>query len=174
MAQFGFGNKEAAEEKSSGFNPLGVGPRGPDTDSTSYQIKAFEEGTDYVFFQSPSPKYGRQEDLPSFFSGENIGEILNGQIITPVRLAIGAVGIASFVAVSSVLFTAPGSATPFAFLDDFVPAAKEYRAAQGQKRVDFEAVQAKEAAEAKAATEAAAAKAAAEAAAKAKAAATAK
>ena len=42
-------------EKANPLDILGLGPRGS-TDSTSYQVKAYEEGSDFLFFQSPGPK----------------------------------------------------------------------------------------------------------------------
>ena len=42
--------------------------------SKSAQIRAYEEGTDYLFFQGPAPKSAVQEDLPNFFSLEDLAE----------------------------------------------------------------------------------------------------
>jgi len=143
-------------------NPLGIGPRGTDTTSTSYQVRAYEEGTDFLFFQSPGPKTAVQEDLPDFFSADNIKFILGQNIITPVRLAVGAVGLTAFLAVAITVYQSPGQATPFEFIDPFIPVAKQYRAEEKQKRVDYEAkvkaAKDAEIAKAKAAAEEAAAK----------------
>merc|ERR1719453_1284241 len=47
----------------------------------SQQVKAFESGTDYLFFQGPTPASGIQEDLPSFLSPENFSDLQ----ISPLR-----------------------------------------------------------------------------------------
>merc|ERR1719461_830609 len=39
--------------------------------SEGTQVKKFEAGEDYLFFQGPAPKTAVQLDLPSFFSAEN-------------------------------------------------------------------------------------------------------
>lgn len=56
----------------------------------SEQVKKFEAGQDYLFFQGPAPMTAVQEDLPSFFSAENLapGEIIS-RITLPQIIAIG-------------------------------------------------------------------------------------
>jgi hypothetical protein len=51
--------------------------------SRSAQIKKFEQGDDYLFFQGPAPKTAVQEDLPDFFSPENFEgmEVTKGQLL---------------------------------------------------------------------------------------------
>ncbi|KAL1500365.1 hypothetical protein AB1Y20_013028 [Prymnesium parvum] len=63
------------------------------------QVKNFEAGTDYLFFQGPTPKTGIQEDLPSFFSKENFADLE----ITPAQIAVTLVGPACFLAAASVV-----------------------------------------------------------------------
>mmetsp|Transcript_41565 Transcript_41565/g.88702 ORF Transcript_41565/g.88702 Transcript_41565/m.88702 type:complete len:132 (-) Transcript_41565:471-866(-) len=67
--------------------------------SQGTQIGKFEKGDDYLFFQGPAPKTAIQEDLPSFFSGDNFADIE----ITPLQIAVTVTGVASFAAVASVL-----------------------------------------------------------------------
>jgi len=58
------------------------GPWGGSTDSSegwfmdrgqSAQVKKFEGGSDYLFFQGPSPLYAVQEDLPGVLTGVRTG-----------------------------------------------------------------------------------------------------
>ena len=135
----------------------GPAPKGPfggstDTDegwigdqSESDQVKAFEAATDYLFFQGPAPKTAVQEDLPSFFSAENLAELE----IPTAALVVAATGIGSFAVASSIILG--GS------ID--LPKAPEAPKAAAQK-VDPEAeAKAKAKAEAKAAADKAAAEA---------------
>ena len=39
----------------------------------SAQVKKFEGGSDYLFFQGPSPLYAVQEDLPGVLTGVRTG-----------------------------------------------------------------------------------------------------
>merc|ERR1719421_1954665 len=55
------------------------------------QIRKFEEGDDYLFFQGPAPKTAVQEDLPSFFSAENFADLE----ITAPQIAVTATGLAA-------------------------------------------------------------------------------
>ena len=73
-----------------------VGDRGQ-----SAQVKKFEGGSDYLFFQGPAPKTAVQEDLPSFFSLDNFADLQ----ITPLQIAVTGTGIATFAAVGSVLIS---------------------------------------------------------------------
>eukprot|EP00964_Phaeocystis_antarctica_P063304 scaffold37975_cov57-Phaeocystis_antarctica.AAC.1 len=63
-----------------------VGDRGQ-----SAQVKKFEGGSDYLFFQGPAPKTAVQDDLPSFFSFDN----LKDTSISPLALPVAATGAAS-------------------------------------------------------------------------------
>jgi len=56
--------------------------------SKGTQIKAFEAGEDYLFFQGPAPKTAVQEDLPSFFSAENFGDMQ----ISTLQIGVTVVG----------------------------------------------------------------------------------
>lgn len=67
--------------------------------SRGTQIGKFEKGEDFLFFQGPAPKSAIQEDLPSFFSGDNFSDLE----ITPLQIAVTVTGIGSFAAVTSVL-----------------------------------------------------------------------
>lgn len=58
----------------------------------SQQVKAFESGTDYLFFQGPAPTTAIQDDLPSFFSVENFQDLE----ITPLQIAVTVVGLGTF------------------------------------------------------------------------------
>merc|ERR1719454_1461474 len=92
------------------FSPVLPGFRPPDYaggEKTSVQISAFEDGTDYVFFQGPSPKTAVQDDLPDFLSGENLSEIAENLSITPLRLVIGGAFVASAVPLAASLLAAP-------------------------------------------------------------------
>merc|ERR1719327_994150 len=77
-----------------GEDPGWIGDR-----SRGTQIGKFEKGEDYLFFQGPAPKSAIQEDLPSFFSGENFENLE----ITPLQIAVTVVGFGAFVAVAGVL-----------------------------------------------------------------------
>merc|ERR1719198_2134612 len=65
----------------------------------SEQVTKFEKGEDYLFFQGPAPKSAVQEDLPSFFSGDNFADME----ISPLFFGAVAVGGASFAAVAATL-----------------------------------------------------------------------
>eukprot|EP00966_Prymnesium_polylepis_P230706 5339100-Prymnesium_polylepis.1 len=67
----------------------------------SAQVKKFEAGTDYLFFQGPAPKTAIQEDLPSLFSADNFADIQ----ITPAQIAVTLVGPACFLYVASIVIT---------------------------------------------------------------------
>ena len=69
--------------------------------SKGYQVKRFEEGTDYLFFQGPAPKTAVQDDMPSFFSGDNFADM---EITTP-QVVITGVGVATAVALAGLLVT---------------------------------------------------------------------
>jgi hypothetical protein len=57
----------------------------------SEQVKKYEAGQDYLFFQGPSPKYAIQDDLPDFFSGENLQDIIENAnpltVLVPATVA---------------------------------------------------------------------------------------
>ena len=74
--------------------------------SKETQPERYEQGTDFLFFQSPAPKtsggtgfFDRNEEIPSFFSAENFQDIE----IKPAQIAVTATGIGSFLAVASVV-----------------------------------------------------------------------
>ena len=74
--------------------------------SKETQPERYEQGTDFLFFQSPGPLtsggtgfFDRNEDIPSFFSAENFQDIE----IKPAQIAVTATGIGSFLAVASVV-----------------------------------------------------------------------
>ena len=67
--------------------------------SKSLQIRKFEKGEDFLFFQGPAPKTGVQEDLPSFFSPDNFADIQ----IKPIQIAVTATGIGTFAAAAAVI-----------------------------------------------------------------------
>merc|ERR1719310_2169362 len=75
--------------------------------SRGVQIGKFEAGEDYLFFQGPAPKTAIQEDLPSFFSLENLGDAAANLQVTPVRVLIGVAGIGSFGLVGQTVLSAP-------------------------------------------------------------------
>jgi len=56
--------------------------------SKSTQIGKFERGEDFLFFQGPAPKTAVQEDLPDFFSLDNLAEAK----VTLPQIAITGVG----------------------------------------------------------------------------------
>merc|ERR1711935_929902 len=91
--------------------------------SRSKQIEKYEQGSDYLFFQGPAPKTAIQEDVPNFFSPENVESILEDIKITPLRIGIGLAGAGSAVIVAYSLIAAPGSQSPFKFTDRFYPPA---------------------------------------------------
>ena len=116
--------------------------------SRSKQIEKFEKGSDYLFFQGPAPKTAIQEDVPNFFSPvcaasnrqpnvclfacltaapgsaqENVQSIVADIKITPLRIGIGLTGSASAAIILFSLVAAPGSQSPFKFLDRFYPPA---------------------------------------------------
>merc|ERR1712129_240031 len=66
---------------------------------------------------------GIQEDVPNFFSPENVESIVADIRITPLRIAIGLTGSASAAIILFSLIAAPGSQSPFAFTDRFFPPA---------------------------------------------------
>ena len=65
----------------------------------SVQVQAFESGTDYLFFQGPTPESAIQEDLPSFLSPENFSDLE----ITPFQIAVPIVGLGTFAVLLPVL-----------------------------------------------------------------------
>ena len=89
----------------------GVAPKGPfggSTDSDegwlgdngeSVQVKAFEAGTDYLFFQGPAPTTAVQDDLPSFLSADNFADME----ITPLQIGVTVVGLGTFAVLLPVL-----------------------------------------------------------------------
>jgi hypothetical protein len=93
----------------------GVYPKGPFGDyaevgdttgwvgdqSQGTQIKAFEAGDDYLFFQGPSPKTAIQEDLPGLFTGENLA----AAEITPLQIGVTVVGLGTFATLVPVLLS---------------------------------------------------------------------
>merc|ERR1711865_1133618 len=125
--------------------------------SKSKQIEKFEKGSDYLFFQGPAPKTAIQEDVPNFFSPENVESIVADIKITPLRIAIGLTGSASVILFS--LIAAPGSQSPFAFTDRFFPPAiaKKKVDTIREDKIKAEAKAAKDKATAEAATKKAAA-----------------
>jgi hypothetical protein len=59
------------------------------------------EGEGYIFFQGPTPKTGKQADLPSFFSSENFDGADLGGLPLPVKILVplgGAIFLALVVA----------------------------------------------------------------------------
>ena len=64
--------------------------------SQSQQVRAFEAGTDYLFFQGPAPRTAVQDDIPDFFSAENFADVTisRGQIIASVTGAGSALTLA--------------------------------------------------------------------------------
>ena len=101
--------------------------------SQGTQIKAFEAGEDYLFFQGPSPKTAIQEDLPGLFtavrlcrphppttrsvrstcrphslmrvSGGVLQENLSEASISPVQIAVTVVGVGTFATLVPVLLS---------------------------------------------------------------------
>jgi len=67
--------------------------------SRGTQIANFEAGEDYLFFQGPAPSTAIQEDLPSFFSGENFADLQ----ISGTALAVTGLGFGSAAVLASVL-----------------------------------------------------------------------
>lgn len=65
------------------------------------QVAKFEDGTDFLFFQSPAPTTMYQDDLPSFFSGENF----SGMEVKPLQIAVTVSGLATAAAVVPVLLS---------------------------------------------------------------------
>lgn len=61
----------------------------------SLQVKKFEEGNDYLFFQGPAPLSAIQPDLPDFFSAENFADMQ----IKPLQIVFTVVGFGSLAAV---------------------------------------------------------------------------
>ena len=86
-----FGGYEAVGTKNTGV----VGDN-----SKSVQINAFEKGEDYLFFQGPAPKTAVQEDLPSFFSLDNLA----GAEIKPMQIVVTGTGLGSLGALGFLLF----------------------------------------------------------------------
>merc|ERR1719231_2224018 len=60
--------------------------------SKGTQVGKFEKGEDYLFFQGPAPKTAIQEDLPSFFSFENLADAE----IKPIQIVVTGVGLGTF------------------------------------------------------------------------------
>merc|ERR1719446_1636935 len=67
--------------------------------SQSVQIKKFEKGEDYLFFQGPAPKTAVQEDLPSFFSFENLADAE----IKPIQIVVTGVGLGTFAIAAAIV-----------------------------------------------------------------------
>ena len=63
------------------------------------QIKAYEEGTDFLFFQGPAPKTAVQPDLPSFFSIDNFA----GADLKPQAIVAAATGFGSLAVLAPIL-----------------------------------------------------------------------
>lgn len=70
--------------------------------SKSLQIKKFEEGSDYLFFQGPAPKTAVQEDLPSFLSPATLTE---AEFQGPLQIVVTLTGLGSFAALAYLLVT---------------------------------------------------------------------
>ncbi|EOD08258.1 hypothetical protein EMIHUDRAFT_446374 [Emiliania huxleyi CCMP1516] len=69
------------------------------TEAGGPQGDKFKKGTDYMFFQGPTPKTGVQDDLPNLFSKENFEEFE----ITPLMIAAAVTGGGSLAVVASVV-----------------------------------------------------------------------
>ena len=70
----------------------------------SLQVSKFQEGTDFLFFQSPAPLtsgefFEAADPPPDFFSGENFRDLQ----ITGPQIGVTVTGIGAFLAVASVL-----------------------------------------------------------------------
>ena len=50
------------------------------------------EGEGYFFFQGPSPKTSVQEDMPDFFSGDNLAESEGLPLVGAAAIGLTAVG----------------------------------------------------------------------------------
>jgi len=102
----------AMEEKKNKYTPAKFAPTGPfggkkkpgdsaagwlGDNSKGDQIRKFEEGSDYLFFQGPAPKTAVQEDLPSFFSPENFEDL---EVSVP-QIAVTATGLAATAALAA-------------------------------------------------------------------------
>jgi hypothetical protein len=67
---------------------------------TSEQVKKFENGADYLFFQGPAPMTAVQPDLPSFFSPENF----EGMEIKWQQIFVTLLGFGSLTAIAGLLY----------------------------------------------------------------------
>jgi hypothetical protein len=63
------------------------------------QVQKYEDGEDFLFFQSPAPTTSEQDDLPSFFSPDNFAELE----IKPLQILVTLTGLGSFAAVAAAL-----------------------------------------------------------------------
>ena len=71
------------------------------------QVTKFQEGTDFLFFQSPAPLtsgefYEAADPPPNFFSAENFQDLQ----ITGPQIGVTVTGIGSFLALAGVLIDA--------------------------------------------------------------------
>jgi len=71
--------------------------------SSGTQIGKFEKGEDYLFFQGPAPKTAVQEDLPSFFSFENLADAE----IKPIQIVVTGVGLGTFAITAAIVIGIP-------------------------------------------------------------------
>ena len=70
-------------------------------------MSKFQEGTDFLFFQSPAPLtsgefYEAADPPPDFFSAENFRDL----VITGPQIAVTVVGLGSAVALAGLLVAA--------------------------------------------------------------------
>jgi hypothetical protein len=70
----------------------------------SLQVSKFQEGSDFLFFQSPAPLtsgefFEAADPPPNFFSGENFRDLQ----ITGPQIAVTVTGVGAFLAVASVI-----------------------------------------------------------------------
>lgn len=79
------------------------------SESSGPQGEGFLSGTDYLFFQGPTPRTGQQKDMPDFFSAENFKDFK----VTPFWAAATATGLASFVVLFATVWAAPGTKFPW-------------------------------------------------------------
>ena len=68
------------------------------------QVSKFQEGSDFLFFQSPAPLtsgefFEAADPPPDFFSGENFRDLQ----ITPIQIGVTVTGIGAFLAVAGVI-----------------------------------------------------------------------
>ena len=74
--------------------------------SNSIMVKKFEEGSEYLFFQNPTPITGVQPDLPSFLSPDNFADLQ----IKPMQIVVTISGFGSAAALVALL---SGAKLPF-------------------------------------------------------------